>query len=82
MDRAEIERVVLAFIHEQKTMDEDALTLDTDLDSVGIDSLDALKKEMADSDARGVQVPNGVEQVTRDRRRVTAERTVMIRPLS
>ena len=72
MDRAEIERVVLALIHEQKTIDDDALALDTELSSVGIDSLDALNILFEIEDHFDLTIPDEVSRSLRDADQIVA----------
>ena len=76
MHRSEIKSIVFSIIHDQKTIAEDELTPETKLDSVGIDSLDALNILFAveekfsisipDDEAREIRTPLGiVESVER-----------------
>lgn len=58
MDRAEIERKLLAIIHVQKTLPPDAIAPDTVLSDVGIDSLDALSILFAVEEQFGVSIPD------------------------
>lgn len=58
MDRAEIERKLLAIIHEQKTLPPDAIAPDTVLSDIGIDSLDALSILFAVEEQFGVSIPD------------------------
>ncbi|MHB0969538.1 MAG: acyl carrier protein [Thermoanaerobaculia bacterium] len=58
MDRAEIERKLLAIIHEQKTLPPDAIAPVTILSDVGIDSLDALSILFAVEEQFGVSIPD------------------------
>ena len=60
MERSEIETFVIALIHEQKTIDEDALGLETSLREVGIDSLDALNILFAIEDRFNTTIPDDV----------------------
>jgi len=70
MERRELERAVLAIVHDQRTTPEDDLTPDTSLDEVGIDSLDALNIIFAieekfsiqvdDDEARNLRTPNDI----------------------
>ncbi len=69
MDRAEIETRVLSIVHEQKTIEEDALTPETRLDAIGIDSLDALNILFAIEETFGITVP---DEEARDLRTVSA----------
>ncbi len=72
MDRADIERIVLALIHEQKTIDDDALGLDTELSSLGIDSLDALNILFEIEDHFDLTIPDEVSRSLRTADQIVA----------
>lgn len=81
MHHSEIESIVLSIIHDQKTIAEDDLNSETRLDSVGIDSLDALNILFAveerfsisipDDEAREIRTPLGIMEAVE--RHMTAD---------
>ena len=58
MTRGEIEQKVIAIIHDQKTIPDEALAPDTPLADLGIDSLDALSILFAVEESFGITVPD------------------------
>jgi len=58
MHRSDTATRIIALIHEQKTLPEDAIGLDTPLAEAGIDSLDALNILFAIEDEYGVTIPD------------------------
>lgn len=80
MEREEIRQKVLAMVHEQKTIAEDALTPETPLTEVGIDSLDALNILFSVEEAFDISVPDDqaremktVDDIVEGIERLTAE---------
>lgn len=58
MQRDEIERKILAIIHEQRTMPDDAVLSSTSLAEAGIDSLDALNILFGLEETFGIEIPD------------------------
>lgn len=58
MERNEIERRILEIIHEQKTLDPDAVSVDSSLAEAGIDSLDALNILFGLEEAFAIEIPD------------------------
>ena len=58
MHRDEIERKILAIIHEQKTMPDDAVLSAASLADAGIDSLDALNILFALEETFAIEIPD------------------------
>ena len=70
MDRAEISRKVEEIIRDQKTLPDDALEPDTQLDTLGFDSLDALNIVFALEESFGISLSDDEVREGRSLRRM------------